>query len=140
MSLLGNILWIFLGVCLTIIGIPFGIQTIKLGILSLAPFGKEVRVTSRSGGCLYLLFNVLWLLSGGICVALTHVLFAFLCAITIIGIPFATQHMKLVSLALSPFGNYCQPFILRPRLSTFFLKLFSSFCRDLLKSDQVSSD
>lgn len=120
MSLLGNILWIFLGggiflffgyvvgglvLCVTIIGIPFGIQTIKLGILALAPFGKEVRVTSRSGGCLYLLFNVLWLLCGGIWVALTHVLFALLCAITIIGIPFAVQHMKLVSLALSPFGK-----------------------------------
>lgn len=120
MSLLGNILWIFLGggiflffgyvigglvLCVTIIGIPFGIQTIKLGILSLAPFGKEVRVTNRSGGCLYLLFNVLWLLSGGICVALTHVLFALFCTITIIGIPFAVQHMKLVSLALSPFGK-----------------------------------
>ncbi|MBN2213903.1 MAG: YccF domain-containing protein [Bacteroidales bacterium] len=120
MSLLGNILWIFLGgglflflgyiiggfaLCLTIIGIPFGIEKFKLAILALAPFGRIVRSTERSAGCLYIFLNVVWLLFGGIWIALTHVVFAFLCAITIIGIPFALQHMKLVSLALSPFGK-----------------------------------
>jgi uncharacterized membrane protein YccF (DUF307 family) len=120
MRLIGNILWIFLGggiflffgyiiggfiLCLTIIGIPFGIQKFKLGILSLAPFGKEVINTNRTSGCLYILFNIIWLLCGGIWIALTHVVFALLCTITIIGIPFAVQHMKLVSLALSPFGK-----------------------------------
>ena len=120
MSLIGNILWIVLGgglflffwyiiggiaLCLTIIGIPFGIETFKLGILALAPFGKEVRSSDRSAGCLYILLNIIWLLCGGIWIALTHVVFALLCAITIIGIPFAIQHMKLVSLALSPFGK-----------------------------------
>ena len=120
MTLLGNILWIFLGggiflffgyiiggfvQCLTIIGIPFGIQMFKLGILSLAPFGKEIVTSDRAGGCLSILLNVIWLLTGGICISLTHLVFAVLCAITIIGIPFAIQHMKLVSLALSPFGK-----------------------------------
>ena len=120
MSLIGNILWIFLGgglflffgyliggffLCLTIVGIPFGIQKFKLAVLSLAPFGKEVRDTKRSAGCLAILLNIIWLIFGGIFIALTHVVFAFLCAITIIGIPFAMQHMKLVSLSLTPFGK-----------------------------------
>jgi uncharacterized membrane protein YccF (DUF307 family) len=120
MSLLGNILWIFLGgglflfigymiggfaLCLTIVGIPFGIEIFKLAVLSLAPFGREVRSTERSAGCLFIFLNVIWLLFGGIWIALIHVVFALICAITIIGIPFALQHMKLVSLALSPFGK-----------------------------------
>lgn len=120
MSLLGNILWIFLGgglflfigyltggfaLCLTIVGIPFGIEKFKLAVLALAPFGREVRSTERSAGCLYIFLNVIWLLFGGIWIALIHVVFALICAITIIGIPFALQHMKLVSLALSPFGK-----------------------------------
>ena len=120
MSLIGNILWIFLGggiflfigyitggffLCLTIIGIPFGIQKFKLALLSLAPFGREIRSTRSASGCLALLFNLVWLIFGGLFIALVHVIFAFLCGITIIGIPFAVQHMKLVSLALSPFGK-----------------------------------
>ena len=120
MSLLGNILWIVLGggivlfleylvggivLCVTIVGIPFGVQCIKLSLLALTPFGKEV-VHSRSGaGCLSLLMNILWILCGGIFVAATHLVFGVLCAITIIGIPFAKQHMKLASLALTPFGH-----------------------------------
>ena len=120
MSLLGNILWIVLGggivlfleylvggvvLCVTIVGIPFGVQCIKLSLLALTPFGKEV-VHARSGaGCLSLLMNILWILCGGIFVAATHLVFGVLCAITIIGIPFAKQHMKLASLALTPFGH-----------------------------------
>ena len=120
MSLLGNILWIILGggiflffgyiiggffQCITIIGIPFGIQMFKLGILSLSPFGRVVQTSDRASGCLSILLNVIWLLTGGIFIALIHLIFAFICAITIIGIPFSIQHMKLVSLALSPFGK-----------------------------------
>lgn len=119
MSLLGNLLWIVLGgglvlfveyllggilLCVTIVGIPFGIQCFKLGLLALLPFGKEVVPTDRATGFLALLFNILWLLLGGVWIALTHVLFAVLTAITIIGIPFAVQHMKLAALALTPFG------------------------------------
>ncbi|MBN2613075.1 MAG: YccF domain-containing protein [Bacteroidales bacterium] len=120
MSLIGNILWIFLGggiflfigyitggiiLCLTIIGIPFGIQKFKLAMFSLAPFGRQTLRTQRADGCLALFLNILWLLTGGLWIALTHVIFAMICAITIIGIPFALQHMKLVSLALAPFGT-----------------------------------
>ncbi len=77
----------------------------KLGILALWPFGSEVRSTPAAGGCLYTLMNVIWILTGGICIALTHLGFGILFAITIIGIPFAQQHFKLAGLALTPFGK-----------------------------------
>ena len=120
MSLLGNILWIFLGggiflffeyliggllLCLTIIGIPFGLQCIKLSILGLVPFGKEIVTTESANGCLSVLMNIIWILVGGIWIAVTHFIFALLMAITIIGIPFARQHIKFASLALMPFGR-----------------------------------
>lgn len=120
MSLLGNILWILLGggillfleyllggilLCLTILGIPFGVQCIKLAFLALLPFGKEVVAGPSHSGCLAIVMNVLWILLGGIWITLTHLLFGLLCAITIIGIPFAKQHLKLAALALAPFGK-----------------------------------
>ena len=120
MRLIGNILWIFLGggillflfyilgglfLCLTIIGIPFGIQKFKLAVLSLAPFGMTVTTTESATGCLSIVLNIIWILFGGLWLAVTHLIFALLCAITIIGIPFALQHMKLVALALTPFGK-----------------------------------
>ena len=91
--------------CITIIGIPFGIQCIKLSFLALVPFGKEVRHLENSTGCLATLMNIIWILIGGIWIAVTHFIFAILCAITIIGIPFARQHFKLSALALFPFGK-----------------------------------
>jgi uncharacterized membrane protein YccF (DUF307 family) len=120
MSILGNILWVILGggivlfleyllcglaLCLTIIGIPFGFQCMKLSFLALLPFGRVVRDTEKATGCLALFMNILWILIGGIWIALTHLLYAVLCAITIIGIPFAKQHVKLANLALMPFGK-----------------------------------
>lgn len=120
MSLLGNILWIILGggiilffeylisgllLCITIIGIPFGIQCIKISTLALLPFGREIRQTEKAAGCLATFMNIIWILLGGIWISLTHFVFAILCAITIIGIPFAKQHIKLASLALVPFGK-----------------------------------
>lgn len=119
MSTLGNLLWIILGgfiifllylfgsvvLFITIIGIPFGIQTLKLAVLSLMPFGKEVRPGERSGGCLYIIMNVIWILVAGIEIAIVHAILALLFATTIIGIPFAVQHIKLAYLGLVPFGN-----------------------------------
>lgn len=119
MKFIGNIIWLLFGgiivaieyfiaslvLMITIIGIPFGIQTMKLGLLALWPFGSEVRSTPAAGGCLYTIMNVLWILTGGICIALTHLGFGILFAITIIGIPFAMQHFKLAGLALTPFGK-----------------------------------
>jgi uncharacterized membrane protein YccF (DUF307 family) len=120
MSTLGNILWIVVGggififfeyliggflLCLTIIGIPFGLQCIKLSVLGLLPFGRDVVRTETASGCLALIMNILWIILGGIWITLSHILFAVIMAITIIGIPFAKQHLKLASLALIPFGH-----------------------------------
>ena len=119
MNLLGNLIWLLFGgifialqylvasliLILTIIGIPFGIQTMKLAALALWPFGKEIITTETSSGCLAVLMNILWLLLGGIWIALTHLVFGALLFITIIGIPFAYQHFKLAAIAISPFGK-----------------------------------
>lgn len=120
MSMLGNILWVLLGgglvlfleyllagvvLCLTVIGIPFGVQCIKLSMLALLPFGKEVYSRDRATGCLAMVMNVLWIIVGGIAITLTHLLFGILCAVTIIGLPFAKQHVKLAELAFTPFGR-----------------------------------
>ena len=119
MKFLGNIIWLIFGglisaieyvvasilMMITIVGIPFGMQTLKLAGLSLWPFGKQVVSHDRSNGCLYIVFNVIWILIGGIWISLTHLLFGVLLFITIIGIPFAQQHFKLASLALTPFGK-----------------------------------
>lgn len=121
MNLLANILWIFLGggiilffeyliagilLCLTIVGIPFGIQKFKIAVFALAPFGQRVYEGQAASGCLSVIFNVLWILLGGFWIAVTHLVFALIFAITIIGLPFAKQHIKLASLAIAPFGRY----------------------------------
>ncbi len=119
MNILGNIIWIVFGgliifimyvissilLCLTIIGIPFGLQTLKLSMLALVPFGKDVVNKPNEPGCLSTLMNILWILIGGIWISLTHFVFGLVLAITIIGIPFALQHFKLGMLALTPFGK-----------------------------------
>ncbi|HHX44624.1 MAG TPA: YccF domain-containing protein [Chloroflexi bacterium] len=118
MSLLGNLLWIILGgvivallyligglvLCLTIVGIPFGVQLIKLSLLALAPFGKEVNTEGSASGLLEIVMNVLWWIFGGVEAAIVHLVLALVLAITIVGLPFAKQHLKLVKLALVPFG------------------------------------
>ncbi|MBN1107243.1 MAG: YccF domain-containing protein [Bacteroidales bacterium] len=119
MSILGNIIWLLFGgiviaieyligsivLILTIAGIPFGVQTLKMAALAIWPFGRDTRVHSRASGCLYIIMNVIWLLFGGIWIALTHMIFGLVLCITIIGIPFGLQHFKLTSLALNPFGR-----------------------------------
>ena len=119
MKFLGNILWLILGgllvslcyfvvgflFCLTIIGIPFGVQLFKIGVFALWPFGSEVVSDTNDGGCLSILMNVIWILFGGIEVATLHIGFGLLCCITIIGIPFGLQHFKMTLLALVPFGK-----------------------------------
>ncbi len=119
MSLLGNILWLIFGgllaglgyiiggllLCLTIIGIPFGLQTIKIGIATLTPFGKEVIELRNANSVLRVVFNILWIVFFGWEIAISHLVFAAILAITIIGIPFAVQHVKLIPLSLLPFGR-----------------------------------
>lgn len=119
MSLFGNVLWIVFGgflaflayvlggvaLCLTVIGIPFGLQAFKLAAATLAPFGREVVDGQRANSPLRVLFNVLWLVLWGWEIAVVHLVFAGLLALTIVGIPFALQHLKLVPMALFPFGR-----------------------------------
>jgi uncharacterized membrane protein YccF (DUF307 family) len=119
MNILGNIIWIVFGgliiflmyvissilLCLTIIGIPFGIQTLKLSMLALVPFGKDVLYKKNEPGCLSTIMNIIWILIGGLWISIVHFVFGLLLAITIIGIPFALQHFKLGMLALTPFGK-----------------------------------
>lgn len=119
MSLIGNIIWLIFGgllaglgyiiggliTCLTIIGIPFGLQSIKIGFATFAPFGKEVVEGPHANSTLRVVFNVIWLLLFGWEIALAHLISALILAITIIGIPFAKQHIKLIPLALLPFGR-----------------------------------
>src|SRR5438270_8406745 len=107
MNFLGNIIWLLFGgliaalgyviggfaLCLTIVGIPWGLQCFKLAAVVLWPFGKKIVPRQGATGCLSLLCNIIWLLCGGLYTALIHLVFAALLFITIIGIPFARQHL-----------------------------------------------
>jgi uncharacterized membrane protein YccF (DUF307 family) len=119
LRLVGNVLWFVLagiwmaiayviaGIvqCITIIGIPFGLQSFKLAGYALWPFGRVVvERTDRSPG-LSCLGNVIWLVLAGFWLALGHVLTGLLLCITIIGIPFGIASFKLAGLALVPFGK-----------------------------------
>ena len=115
MGCLGNLLWFICGGvlsglswmvagvlwCITIVGIPVGVQCFKLAGLSFFPFGKEVEY---GGGAGSFLLNIIWLLVTGIPLALEHLACGIVLCITIIGIPFGLQHFKLAKLALMPFG------------------------------------
>ena len=117
MSCIGNIIWIILGGlvnslvwlfwgllwCLTIIGIPVGLQCFKMARLQLAPFGKEVISTNDSGTNFIL--NILWIIFGGFSLCIANLISAVLLCISIIGIPFAIQSLKIAKLSLMPFGK-----------------------------------
>ena len=123
MNLLGNIIFFIFGgflialgyvlggilLCLTIIGIPFGIQCFKLAGGVLAPFGREVHDIKSPDSTLSVLLNILWIILPGLELAIMHLVLAFAFAITIIGIPIAAQHIKLLPLALLPFGREMRP-------------------------------
>ena len=118
MNLLLNIIWLVFGgflivigyllgsilLCLTIIGIPFGVQCFKLAGLAIAPFGREVREKDPPGGCVAVVMNIIWIILPGLELALCHLFLALFFAITIIGLPIAAQHLKMTRLALIPFG------------------------------------
>ena len=90
---------------ITIIGIPFGLQSLKLGMLAIWPFGTKVKWKPSQPGCLSIFMNVLWFFVGGIWIWLTHIFYGLIFCITIIGIPFGKMHFRLAKLALSPFGK-----------------------------------
>jgi uncharacterized membrane protein YccF (DUF307 family) len=119
MNLIGNVIWIVFGgwmialeyiiggiaLCLTVVGIPFGIQCFKLAILGFAPFGQEIKSGPALSGCLVLPLNIIWIIFGGFWVFVTHLFWGLLFCVTIIGIPFGMQHFKLAGLAFAPFGR-----------------------------------
>lgn len=119
MNFIGNIIWLLLGgfitamgyitggiaMMLTIIGIPFGVQMIKIGIMAFWPFGSTFEINTEISGCLSGLLNIVWILIAGFWIAITHVLFGLLLTITIIGIPWGAQHFKLAGFAIAPFGR-----------------------------------
>ena len=123
MKTLGNIIWLvfagiwlFLGyaafglvLCITIIGIPFGVQAFKLAGFALWPFGKEIVSDNGSDGFLEIVFNIIWLVLFGWGIFLASVTTAIVLCITIIGIPFAWQSVKIGLMGLWPFGRRVVP-------------------------------
>ena len=114
MKFLGNIIWFILiglwtaigyfvaGIllCITIIGIPFGIQCFKIGSFVLTPFGQDVNTHFEK----HPIANIIWLLLFGWGMALSYIFSGIIFCITIIGIPFGKQCFKLAALSLIPFG------------------------------------
>ena len=95
-----------LALAVTIVGIPFALQTFKIGLLCLWPFGSEVGDSADGpSGCIRVPLNILWIIFGGLWAWLMHVAFGLLLGITIVGIPFAKQHFKMAGLSLTPFGK-----------------------------------
>jgi len=117
MSFLGNLIWFFIGgfvqglgwllagvlFSLTVIGLPIGLQCFKLASLQFAPFGKEVVTVNNGAGSL--LLNLIWIVVAGWALFVANLAAAAGFAVTIIGIPFAIQSLKLAWLSLAPFGK-----------------------------------
>ena len=117
MTLLGNIIWFIFGGLieaigwwifgiisyLTIIGIPVGKQCFKMAKMQLAPFGKEI--VEKDDSTIGLIANIIWIIIFGWELALANLISALIFGITIIGIPFAKQSLKLAYLSLMPFGK-----------------------------------
>ena len=119
MKTIGNIIWIVFGgffialeyfvasvfLFITIIGIPFGLQTMKLAGVAFWPFGKEVKRKEQSFSIISAIMNIIWFFVGGIWISLSHLILGIVFSITIIGLPFGLQHFKMAKLALMPFGR-----------------------------------
>lgn len=116
MSLVGNIIWVIFGgllmaivwtlagliLCLTFIGIPFGIQCFKIAIFLLSPFGRDIKIGNFGAGGL--IFNIIWIIFFGWEFAIAHVVTGLVFCLTVIGIPFGIQHFKFAKLGFIPFG------------------------------------
>lgn len=121
LRLLGNLLWFIFGglelglgwwlagllCCATIIGIPFGIAAFRIGNFTFWPFGREAvdKPSGEAGAALSLIGNILWIVVCGWWLALAHLAAALLWFLTILGIPFGWQHLKLAAISLVPFGK-----------------------------------
>ena len=119
MNFIGNILWLILGgiliavihyiigllMCITILGIPFGVQLFKLGTYALWPFGHELVDGPNQPGCVSIVMNLFWIMLGWWEIAVIHLVFGLLFCITIVGIPFGIQHFKMILPSILPFGK-----------------------------------
>ena len=119
MKFLGNIVWLVLGgllvaliyylvgllFCISIIGIPVGVQLFKLGTYALWPFGHELVNGPGEPGCLSTVMNLLWILLGWWEIALTHLVFGLVFCVTIVGIPWGLQHFTMAIGSIFPFGK-----------------------------------
>jgi len=116
MNFIGNIIWLVFGgilgaiawlvagllLCVTIIGIPFGVQCFKIAGFVLWPFGRDIDIGNFGAGGL--IMNILWIIFLGWELAVSHAVVGVIFCITVIGIPFGLQHFKLAKLGLVPFG------------------------------------
>jgi uncharacterized membrane protein YccF (DUF307 family) len=130
MTLILNVLWFvfggfiagltwFLGaliMAITLIGLPWTPAAIRIGLFSFAPFGLQVvdrrLVTGREdlgSGPVGLVMNVIWFVFAGWYIAVAHLVVAVGLMVTIIGIPFALQHLKLAAIAIAPVGKTVVP-------------------------------
>lgn len=119
MKFLANLVWLALGgflvaaiyylvglfMCLTVIGIPFGVQLFKLGTYALWPFGHELVGRPDEPDCLSIVMNLLWILLGWWEIALIHLVCGLVLCVTIVGIPWGGQHFKMAIGSIFPFGK-----------------------------------
>lgn len=119
MNSVGNIFWLLLGgiviaiiyyvvgllMCITLIGIPFGVQLFKMGTYSLWPFGHELVDGPNEPGCISVFMNLIWILCGWWEIAILHLLCGLIFCISIVGIPFGLQHFKMAIGSIFPFGK-----------------------------------
>ena len=119
MKTLGNILWLIFGgaiiafiyclvavvMCITVVGIPFGLQLFKLGSYALWPFGHTLVNRPGEPGCLSIAMNLLWILFGWWEIAIIHLVCGLFFCVTIIGIPWGLQHFKMAISSIFPFGK-----------------------------------
>ena len=119
MRFLGNILWLLFGgllvaviywlvgllMCITIIGIPFGVQLFKLGIYALWPFGHELVNGPGQPGCISTVMNLLWILLGWWEIAIIHLVCGLIFCLTVVGLPFGIMHFRLAISSIFPFGK-----------------------------------
>lgn len=119
----GNLLWLIFGgliiivlrliggivFCITIIGIPLGLQIFRTTPQLFCPVGKRVEVATEHTAGSYLAYNMVWFLLFGWIIVLVQVLFAIVLTITILGIPIALQHIKVIPESIFPFGYQLVP-------------------------------
>jgi len=119
MKFLGNLIWLALGgilialiywlvgllMCITIVGIPFGLQLFKLGTYALWPFGHELVDRPGEPGCISIVMNLIWILVGWWEIAVIHLVCGLIFSVTIVGLPWGVQHFKMALGSVFPFGK-----------------------------------